>query len=166
VFVAGDAGRGASLIVWAIAEGRAVAAVGSLGSGVIQELDATRGARFLSVEKTPEATKRARQFGASWEIAPVKPGIPGVEQPIDAIAYGVPVLARADLSNERVTMFLDTVWQHHDKLPGVFGWMRGWTPDKFVSEATSIPYHPAAIAYFKEKGVWTPEMDKVQAALQ
>jgi uncharacterized protein len=152
--------------VKAVQEGRAVAAVGSLGSGVIQELDATRGARFLSVENTPEATKRARQFGSSWEIAPVKPGIPGVETPINAIAYGVPVLARTDLSNEYITTFLDTVWNHHDKLPGVFGWMRGWTPDKFVSEATSIPYHPAAIAYFKDKGVWTPEMDQVQAALQ
>ncbi|MGA1207553.1 MAG: TAXI family TRAP transporter solute-binding subunit [Gammaproteobacteria bacterium] len=152
--------------VKAVQEGRADAAVASLGSGVVQELDATRGARILSVDNTPAAEAGARQHGSSWEVLPVKPGIPGVAEPIHALGWGVPVLARADLGDDKVTEFLDAVWNNHAQLPGVFGWMRGWTPDKFVNKATSIPYHPAAIQYYKQKGVWTPEMDKVQAALQ
>ena len=152
--------------VKAVQEGRADAAVASLGSGVVQELDATRGARILSVTNTAEAQKGARQHGASWEILPVKPGMPGVSEPIHALGWGVPVLARADLSDAQVQKFLDTVWNNTDKLPGVFGWMRGWNPELFVNTATSIPYHPAAIAYYKDKGVWTAEMEQVQAALQ
>ena len=43
--------------------------------------------------------------------------------------------------------------------------MRGWSPKGFVNPTTSIAYHPAAVQFFKEKGVWTPEMVKAQARL-
>ena len=78
----------------------------------------------------------------------------------------MPVVARADLDDQAVRSLLETVWNHHEKLPGVFGWMRGWTPDKFVNTAVSIPYHPAAIAFYKEKGVWTNEMARIQSSLK
>lgn len=152
--------------VKAVQEGRADASVASIGSGVTRELDATRGAKILSVTNTPEALSAARKIGKSWVISAVKPGAPGVTEEVNAISYGVPVVARADLDDQAVRSLLETVWNHHEKLPGIFGWMRGWTPDKFVNTAVSIPYHPAAIAFYKEKGVWTSEMDRVQSSLK
>lgn len=152
--------------VKAVQEGRADASVASIGSGVTRELDATRGAKILSVTNTPEALSAARNIGKSWVIAAVQPGAPGVSETINAISYGVPVVARADLNDQAVRSLLETVWNNHEKLPEVFGWMRGWTPDKFVSTSVSIPYHPAAIAFYKEKGVWTNEMDRIQSSLK
>jgi|TARA_B110000305_G_scaffold208772_2_gene241266 TRAP transporter TAXI family solute receptor len=151
--------------VKAVQEGRADAAVASIGSGVIKELDATRGARILSVDNTAEAVKGARVHGSSWSVLPAKAGLPGVADSSFALGWGVPVLARADLDDATVRKFLDTVWTHHEELPGVFGWMRGWSPKGFVNPTTSIAYHPAAVQFFKEKGVWTPEMVKAQARL-
>lgn len=152
--------------VKAVQEGRADASVASIGSGVTRELDATRGAKILSVTNTPKALSAARKIGKSWVISSVKPGAPGVTEAVNAISYGVPVVARADLDDQAVRNLLETVWDNHEKLPEAFGWMRGWTPDKFVSTAASIPYHPAAIAFYKEKGVWTTEMERVQSSLK
>ena len=152
--------------VKAVQEGRADAAVASIGSGVIKELDATRGAKILSVENSADALKRAQVHGSSWELLKAKAGLPGVAEGTYALGWGVPVLARSDLDGAKVRTFLDTVWKNHGELPGVFGWMRGWVPNKFVNPAANIAYHPAAVAFYKEKGVWTTEMDKVQASLK
>ncbi len=43
--------------------------------------------------------------------------------------------------------------------------LKEWTPDRFVSKEALIPYHPGAIRFYKEKGVWTDEMAKLQEAL-
>ena len=67
VFVAGDAGRGQSLIVWAIAEGRATAAAVDAYLQGSTELPAPVGPR--TVEKflgTPVATHYETERGERW----------------------------------------------------------------------------------------------------
>jgi TRAP transporter TAXI family solute receptor len=60
-----------------------------------------------------------------------------------------------------------TVVKAMDEGYGVFKKMHKllpkWTLKQAVTDPSPVPYHEGAIRYFKEKGVWTAEMDKWQS---
>jgi hypothetical protein len=151
--------------VRAVMEGRAVAAVGSIGSGIIQELDASRGAYFLDAKVTPDAIERAQAFGKPWAPIRVKAGVPGIERDIDALSYAITIVVRADLDDAVVRKFIATTWDHHAELKEIFKPLVTWTPNRFASTQSVMPYHPAAVAFYKEKGAWPEAMEKHQAML-
>lgn len=50
-----------------------------------------------------------------------------------------------------------------DIYKGMHKAMAAWNIKQAVKDPSPVPYHEGAIRYFKEAGVWTPEMDKWQA---
>ncbi|WP_397474608.1 TAXI family TRAP transporter solute-binding subunit [Pusillimonas sp.] len=152
--------------VRAVLEGRADAAIGSIGSGIVQELDASKGARFLSVDPSGDAMKRTTAVSQAWFSMPMKAGeTAGVKEDINVLAYNMTVMSRFDLSDELVTKFIDAVWEHEDELTSTSRLLATWTKDRFVTPQATVPYHPAAVEYYKDKGVWTAEMDEIQEVL-
>jgi len=39
------------------------------------------------------------------------------------------------------------------------------TRERAVSSDVTIPYHPAAVQFFKEKNLWNPKMEETQKRL-
>lgn len=152
--------------VRAVMEGRAVAATGSVGSGIVQELDAGRGARFLPIDPSDEAMKRAHEIGAAYVPLEIDPGPPGIEEKTWVLTYAIPIVVRPDLDEDLAYTFAKAVWEHHEELKGIFRPLATWTPERFASTQALLPYHPGAIKLYKEKGVWTEEMEKHQASLK
>jgi TRAP-type uncharacterized transport system substrate-binding protein len=60
---------------------------------------------------------------------------------------------------------LKPLYENAAKLGDIHPGLRGWTQRAFVRPDATAPYHPAAIAYYKSVGAWTPEMDAVQEKL-
>jgi len=150
----------------ALNEGRADAMICVLGAGFIAQLDAGRGARFISYDMSPEAVKR---FQAIFPAEPlrVEPGKGklGVKEPVTFMKYDSYFVARANLTEEAAYQIVKVLWDYNEELGPIHVSLKSWTPDVFVIENPSVPYHPGAIKFYKEKGVWHSTMDKIQQEL-
>lgn len=151
--------------VRAVMEGRAIAATGSVGSGIIRELDVSRGARFLEVDVSPEGLEKIHSIGAAFVPYRLEKGQPGVEEDMWVLSYNIPIMVRTSLSEEVAYEFIKAVWEHYAELETIYAPLSTWTPDRFASTMALVPYHPGAIRLFREKGVWTEELENHQALL-
>lgn len=71
---------------------------------------------------------------------------------------------RADLDPDIVYTVLSTIYAHYDEYKDKHAILKEWTPEQAPTVIFS-PFHPGAIKYFKEKGVWKDEQEKMQQKL-
>ena len=57
------------------------------------------------------------------------------------------------------------LWENTDKLLPLHPSFKDWTRERAVTAEMTIPYHPAAVQFYKELGVWKTGMDQVQQKL-
>jgi TRAP transporter TAXI family solute receptor len=150
-----------------VIEGRSdSSATCAIGMPITEELNAKKGARILPLDPSPEAVGRVK---AKFPGYPVKvtpgPGRTGVEKEQYLWAYDIYVIAREDLPDEAAYLVAKALWENYKDLGAIHVLLKDWTTDKFVTKEALIPYHPGTIKFYKEKGVWTDEMAKLQGAL-
>lgn len=153
--------------VKAVIEGKAHAAgTATTGFPLVSELDSKKGARFLSYDPSPEAQKRAlKHYPTGW-LKEIKAGsFPGVEKDTWFLRYENYVLCRADLADETVHAIIKAMWDYNDQLGSIHSKFKEWEKENYASQKLTVPYHPAAKAFLKEKGLWTSELEKRQKAL-
>ena len=153
--------------VKAVIEGRAdCSATITLGMPVINELHAKKGARILPIDPSPEAVKRTKDIypGYPLKVTP-GPGRTGVDKEMYLWGYDIYLVGRQSLSDEAAYQIVRAMWEHYAEMGQIHVLLKEWTPDKYVSKEALIPYHPGAIRFYKEKGVWTTEMEKLQEVL-
>lgn len=139
----------------------------SLGQPRAREADTQVGVRYLSVPETADAEAIYQDMvfpGA--RIAVAKDGVaPGIDGDTRLLSYDSYLVASNDASDAAVTKMLQALWDNEQELFGIHPSMRGFSNDNAVTGAPVMPYHPAAVAFYKEKGVWTDEDQKRQDAL-
>jgi hypothetical protein len=161
--VAGGPDKGIQAILDGTVEASASAAV---GMGIIAELDAKRGARFVSLDPSPQAWARFREhFPASpRKVEPAK-GRVGIREPITLAEYPFYLVSAESLSEEAAYRVVKVLWEKNAELFPLHARLRAWVKEGYVDEDATIPYHPGAIRFYKEVGAWSPKMDEVQAKL-
>jgi TRAP transporter TAXI family solute receptor len=138
----------------------------TLGTPVIEELNAKKGARFLPMDPSPEVIARMRKFHPGYMIK-VKPGPgnTGIEKEQYLWAYDIYLIIYDKVSNEPAYLITKVLWENYTEFEKVHKLLKDWNPSRFVSKNAVIPYHPGAIKFYKEKGVWDEEMDRLQKSL-
>lgn len=161
--VAGGPDKG----IQAILDGSAdVSASGAVGMGIIAELDAKRGARFVSLDPSPEAWARFRKhFPATARKVEPGPGRVGIREPIYLAEYPFYLVGAEKLSDEAAYRIVKVLWEKNAELFPLHARLKAWVKEGYVDEGATIPYHPGAIRFYKEVGAWSPKMDEVQAGL-
>ncbi len=153
--------------VQALADGRADAALcGAIGMSVIKEVNARVPLRFVSLDSSPAAEKRAEEAFAGGRVIEVAKGAgDGVVESTKFLDYDFYLVGGAQLKDDLVTQVLETVWNSLKELREANRSFADWTHERMATASMTIPYHPAAVAFFKKKGVWTKEMEQKNSEL-
>lgn len=150
-----------------IIESRADAASVALGTPVVEELHAKKGARFLPIDPSPEAVQRAKEIFPGYPVKVVPgPGATGIDKELYMWAFDNYIIVREELEEEVVYEVLKAIWEHHEELAAFHVTLKQLKPSTFVSENALIPYHPGAVRLYKEKGIWTKQMEQLQNELR
>jgi len=154
--------------VEAVTTGMADAAMAAKGTPQIMQLDASnKGARVLSLDNSAEAVKRMTDIYPG-KVIPIQPGGDNVgvrEANTNIFAFDFYLVGRTGLGEEAVYNIVKGLWENNEELTAINKNLSQWTTNKFAIENFSIPYHPGAIKFFEEKGVWTDAMQKHQDEL-
>ncbi len=151
----------------AVINNRADVVGGACNSPPFLRLEASpRGLKFISFPHSDlEAVQRTRSL-LPWyvtHIATEGPTLP--PEGIEVFTSAYPLLVGMESADDLLVYNLVKVMHeqyddYKDAAPGASGWLM--SRQKF--ESAFIPYHPAAIRYFKEIGAWTPEAEATQQA--
>ena len=151
----------------ALAQGRADVTEHALGSAKIREVDAAIGIRHLSNDCSPEGEKRLRAAVPGYYPYWVKAGtMAAVIEDTCVIAYDNYLATGKTVPDQIVSSALASLWDNIEKLHPIHPALKEWTRERAVDPDATIPYHPAAVRFYKEKGVWKPAMDQVQQKLE
>jgi TRAP transporter TAXI family solute receptor len=150
----------------ALVQGRADVSTHALGSAKMKEADAAVGVRYVSIDCSPEGEKRIRAAVPGYYPTKLKEGAStGVVEETCFETYDIYFAAHKAASDQLVTAVLKALWDNVGQLKPLHPGFEEWTHERAASADVTIPYHPAAIKFYKEKGVWKPEMDQAQQKL-
>lgn len=150
----------------ALVQGRADVSAHAVNSAKIREAVAAVGIRHLPADCSPEGDKRIRQAVPGYYGRVVK-AKDAAAMVVDTcvVAYDIYFSTHKAQPDHVVAALLKAVWENTAKLIPIHPTFREWTQDRAATAENTIPYHPAAIKFYREKGLWKPEMDKAQAKL-
>ncbi|MHB8766793.1 MAG: TAXI family TRAP transporter solute-binding subunit, partial [Deferrisomatales bacterium] len=140
----------------AMAAGKAEMFLFAMGSAKVREVDAAVGGlRALPIENTPRNAELIRKHYPVGYLRLEQPGPnnPGVVDPVHCIAYDGLVVASTHTPDDVVYNLTKAMFENKPDLVASFAVFNTFDPQTMVKEIP-FPYHPGAIKFFKEKGLW------------
>lgn len=79
-----------------------------------------------------------------------------------AICYRCGLHVRADMPDEIVYGVVKAMLEHHDEWKDCHPQAKYWGPEYHPAHTAAAPFHPGAVKYFKEAGLWSDELQAHQ----
>jgi TRAP transporter TAXI family solute receptor len=150
----------------ALVQKRVDVTVYGIGAPRTRQADASVGIRFITDDCSPAGKKRIISAAPGYFTVNLKPGrLPGVRSKICVTAFAVYLLASTKTSGAIVTAVLTALWDRNADLRKLHPGLRRWGRKHAASSRATVPYHPAAVAFYKSKGVWSAKVQAAQKAL-
>jgi TRAP-type uncharacterized transport system substrate-binding protein len=89
----------------------------------------------------------------------------GIVEDTCTVAYDLYFGAGRQVPDAAVEAVLKGIWDNVDKLGPIHPVLQEWTRERAVDPDVTIPYHPGAVRFYRERGVWKPGMDQAQQKL-
>jgi TRAP transporter TAXI family solute receptor len=149
-----------------IREGKAVGVYYLVGGAKCAQLDAMipGGCRLLPLPQDKKIlSKYMWPIDPSTALGTVQPQ-PTVPEPTPGWIMTYTLGSRPGISNDIAYKLTKTLWENLDEMAKGYKILGTWKIENGL-DPFLIPFHPGAIKYYKEKGLWTAELDRKQAEL-
>ena len=142
--------------VRAVPEGKVDASFTAVGIGVVEEANAMEPIRFLSMPNTDTANKIMDRYGAAVVKSDAAAGIKGDTY---VIGYPLQLVSSSKVSEKTIYTLVKVWWDNLAELQTIHPLFKRWTKETQALTNFTVPYHPGAIQFYKEAGVWTAKQD-------
>jgi TRAP transporter TAXI family solute receptor len=150
----------------AIVQGRADVTNHAVGAAKVREADAAVGIRYIPLDCSAEGEERVKKAVPGYYLTTIKAGTsPGVVVDTCVLTYDIYFVGHKGLRAEVVQGTLKAIWDNIEKLPPLNPQFKEWTRARAASADVTAAYHPAAVQFYKDKGIWTAKMDETQKKL-
>lgn len=154
--------------VQAVVDGRTDAAWASPMMPQARQANAKVGIRFIPLNDLTDAQMETiRKVSHMPFLYPdkFKGNMPYFPKGTQLLTQEMYVATSSKVSDKVVREAAEAMWNNEAELRKGHRALAGFFNKAAVSLRAIIPYHPAAIAFYKEKGVWPKEADAMQARL-
>jgi uncharacterized protein len=151
-----NTGRGTA----AFMAGKADVAMSSMGGARLRKADAAVGGiRVLPIPDSPDAVAALLKTFPPAYILTLKPskGLPGIDKPTRVMAYDFLLNSSLAVPEEIVYKVTKAMAESKSMLVDVTKAFRGFDPKKMAPDYPVLKFHPGAIRYYKEVGLWPPK---------
>jgi len=139
-----------------VAEGKVDATYASLGTGTNEEANAMEPVRFLNIPNTEANNKILGKLGSSVVKADAATGIRGETH---IVGYPLHLLTSTKVNERTVQAVLKAWWDNQAELLTIHPLFKQFTKDVQAITNFTIPYHPGAVKFYKEVGLWSAKHD-------
>lgn len=143
--------------MWAsFRDGTTDAAVVVLGAANTREFDAVMGGiRYLELDTSPEALDRMKTWLPQMYVSEIGPEaqIPGLTKPTNIMTYDYTLFASTATDEDHVYDVVKALYEGEDSLLATGPFFADFDGDN-MGKDVKIPYHPGAIRFYEEKGIW------------
>lgn len=139
--------------------GRLDATIFAVGAPKMAEVDAAVGIRFLSLDGSEDAKKAMAAIRPEYTVASQAPlpHLNGVIGETNLMQYAMTVATSADTDEETVYKIVKAIHENKDDLVAAHPSFNAMNPDNIAVPQPDVTYHPGAIRYYKEVGIWKGE---------
>ncbi len=137
-------------------QGKVLTAIVTAGSAIAKQTDAALGGvRYLSFDDSPQSVAALNEHvpRAHLELMQPAPNLTGLLTPSNLLNYDYTLFAGKDVPDDLVYQVVQAVYENPDDLR-VSGALWEEFNTEGMAKDVGIEYHPAAIKFYKEKGIW------------
>lgn len=153
-----------------VGEGTLDAAPFAVGGPLVKEIHASTpgGIVYLALDGRNANNAFLASQARGLYVLNIQPSdaLAELKQPINVLGYDIFLVVGSRVPDTDVTAILKTLHENWSSLQKDYPALRPTKPSDLAGSTNAVPYHPAAIAYFKAQKLWSPENDKNEAALK
>jgi len=148
-----------------LTEGRADAVPTGLNTALTLQVDSTLsgGIRYITMGR--DEAKLAEIMPGSKVVTADDETMVGIEGPTRVAGIVDYLDTGTHLSDEQAYEIIKTIHENWEELRRDYAQIRPVTAEEVAPADSVIPYHPGAIRYYKEAGLWTDAHERNQARL-
>jgi len=134
-----------------------ITTVAAVGSGrVTQMASKVGGVRFLPIDPSPAAYAGSARFLPGSEPTLIQPakGLTGIDKPTYVIGYDYAVFGSNHTAATQAYKVAKAMYDNQQELRDAAPLWRRFDKNNLAKKHKGLTYHPGAIKFYKEKGIW------------